>query len=287
MKGLAITLATVVVGSLVLSSCSGGPEGVPISSATLSSYRTPPGAGILCGGPGQYDFLTFTITKGIVSGHIVETNVSTRAELPMNGSGNGNTITLLPLSGFGEFQGSLHNHSLDLSMVNMSGPGAIQCSVTSRAQWKTIAAHTKGFTSRQLSTPEFLAMDDLIIAGSLTEGISSGADGPFANQVALANALSAQQGRFINPNARDGYTVGAAAPEPVLSFTTGPVSRRNDVSVFITPGGFRPSFASRAADGSCWYVESENVSLSTAPGVVESTCSAGSPVGGLVKYEGP
>ena len=142
----------------------------------------------------------------------------------MNGSGNGNTITLLPLSGFGEFQGSLHNHSLDLSMVNMSGPGAIQCSVTSRGQWKTIAAHTKGFTSRQLSTPEFLAMDDLIIAGSLTEGISSGADGPFANQVALANALSAQQGRFINPNARDGYTVGAA-PRSLSSASRPDLSR--------------------------------------------------------------
>ena len=98
-------LTAVIVGSLAMSSC-GSPQGIPIGSGTLDSYRTPSGMGILCGGSGEDDFLTFTITKGIVSGHIVETNVSTRAELPMNGSSNGHTVTLLPLDGNGEFKGS-------------------------------------------------------------------------------------------------------------------------------------------------------------------------------------
>jgi len=283
-----VTLAAIIAGGLVISSCSGSPEGIPISSATLDSYRTPPGAGILCGGSGEYDFLTFTITKGVVSGHIVETNVSTRAELPMNGSSNGHTITFLPLDGFGEFKGTLDGHSLDLSSVvgDRDGPTQpMQCSLVSLTRERTAAASATHFTSRQLSTPEFLAMTDLIFA-------STGAGTyPLVTPVsALIQRLSAQENQMVQGNASSGYTAGDIAPDPILTFATGPVMLPNDVSVSVSTSGYVLTVATRATDGSCWYDVSSDggrMYLSTPPGVIESSCSAVNLPPRLVKYDGP
>jgi len=279
-------LTGIIVSGLIISSCSGGSEGISISSATLDTYRTPPGSGILCGGAGQYDFLTFTITNGVVSGHIVETDVSTRAELPMNGSSNGRTVTLLPLSGFGAFTATLDGHSLDFSTVSGIGPTEpIQCSLSSLAQWRTTAAHAPHFTSRQLNTPEFLAMADLIFA-------STGAgEYPLVTPASvLIQRLSARENPVVQGNASWGDATGDVAPAPYLSFTTGPVTLPHDVSVSISTSGYVLTVATRAADGSCWYdVSSEGgrMYLSTAPGVIESSCSAGNLVRRLVKYDGP
>jgi hypothetical protein len=282
-----VTLAAIIVGGLVISSCSGSPEGIPVSSATLDSYRTPPGTGILCDGPGYYDFLTFAIAKAIVSGHIVETDVSTRAELPMTGAYNGRTVTLLPLSGFGAFKATLNGHSLQFSTVSGVVPSEpIKCSVSSLAEWRTTAAHAPHFTSRQLSTPEFLAMTDLIFA-------STGAgEYPLVTPASdLIQRLSARENPVVQGNATwGGSATGDVAPAPYLSFTTGPVTLPHDVSVSISTSGYVLTVATRAADGSCWYdVSSEGgrMYLSTAPGVIESSCSAGNLVQRLVKYEGP
>jgi len=284
-RGVAM-LAGIVVSGFIISSCSGGLEGIPISSATLGSYRTPSGAGILCDGPGYYDFLTFAITNGFVSGHIVETDVSTRAELPMTGSYNGRTITLLPLSGFGEFKATLDGDSLHFSSVSGIGPTEpIQCSLSSLAQWRRTAAHAPHFTSRQLSTPEFSAMADLIFA-------STGAgEYPLVTPAStLIQTLSAREKPVVQGNASWGGATNDIAPAPYLSFTTGPVTLPHDVSVSISTSGYVLTVASRAADGSCWYdVSSEGgrMYLSTASGVIESSCSAANLVRRLVKYDGP
>lgn len=281
-------LAVIIVGGLAISSCSGSPEGIPITSSTLDSYRTPPGTGILCDGPGYYDFLTFTITNGVVSGHIVETDDSTRAELPMNGSlsYNGRTVTLLPLSGNGEFKAALDGHSLDVSIVLGDTPfQPIQCSLSSLANWRTTASHTKGFTSRQLSTAEFLAMDDLILASSDTESRPG-----LTPASAVVQYLSAEESRETQGNSPSGYTVGDVFPEPYLSFTTGPVTLPRDVSVSVSTSGYVLTVSTRARDGSCWYDVSSAASrmyLSTAPGVVASSCSAVNLPLRLMKYYGP
>jgi hypothetical protein len=284
-RGVAM-LTGIVVSGLIVSSCSGSPQSIPISTGTLDSYRTPPGAGILCEGAGYYEFLTFAIAKGIVSGHIVETDVSTRAELPMTGVYNGRTVTLLPLSGFGEFKASLHGDSLDFSSVSGMGPTQpIQCSVSSLAEWRTTAAHAPHFTSRQLSTPEFLAMTDLIFA-------STGAgEYPLVTPASvLIQRLSARENPVVQGSASGGNKAGDVAPAPYLSFTTGPVMLPDDVSVSISTSGYVFTVATRAKDGSCWYdVSSEGgrMYLSTAPGVIESSCSAANLPPRLVKYYGP
>jgi hypothetical protein len=280
-----VMLVGFIVGGLVISSCSGSSGGIHISSATLDSYRTPPGKGILCAGSGEYDFLTFTITNGVVSGHIVETNVSTRAELPMNGFSKGHTVTFLPLDGFGEFKATLNGHSLDFSTVSGIGPTEpVQCSLVSLAKWRTAAASATHFTSRQLSTPEFLALTDLIYAMSNAHG----GLGPFATPAStLTQNLSAQEGRALRGNAPSGYTVGDHVPDPRLIFTSGPVTRPHDVSVDVSSSGYVVTFATRAADGSCWYNVTGAGYSSTAPGVIESSCSADNLVRRLVKYNGP
>ena len=279
------------VGGLFISSCSGSPEGISISSGTLDSYRTPPGTGILCGGLGEYDFLTFGITNGVVSGHIVETNSSTRAELPMNGSSNGHTITFLPLDGFGEFKGTLDGRSLYLSSVvgDRDGPTQpMQCSSVTLAEWRAAAASATHFTSRQLSTSEFLAMSNLVYAMSNADGASGTGTGPFATPAStLAQSLSVQESRTVRGNAPSGYTVGNRAPDPGLSFTSGPVTSPNDVSVDVSPSGYVLTLATRAADGSCWYDVTGAGYFSTVPGVIESSCSAANLIRRLVKYDGP
>ncbi len=285
-------LAVILAGGLVISSCSVSPGGVHISSATLDSYRTPPGKGIMCGGSGEYDFLTFSITTGVVSGHIVETNVSTRAELPMNGASHGHTVTFLPLDGFGEFKATLNGHSLDVSTVSGIGPTEpIQCSLVSLAKWRRAAASATHFTSRQLSTPEFLAMDGLIFAGLLAGSASGTGNGPFATPSStLVQEMLTKEGRSVPGHIASGYTLGDVPPDPQLNFTTGPVKVRNDVSVNVSTSGYVVTVATRAADGSCWYDVSSQAGrmyLSTAPGVIETSCSAVNLARGLVKYNGP
>jgi hypothetical protein len=278
--------AILIMSGFVMSSCSSNPEGIPISSPTLNAYRTPSGSGILCGGPGEYDFLTFAITKGVVSGHIVETAVSTRAELPMNGYYSGHTVTLQALSGFGGFNGTLDGQSLTFSSVSgVSPPAPIQCTLVSLAKWREIASHTAHFTSRQLSTPEFLAMDDLIFATAWA------GPSPWATPVStLIERLSAAQSQMVHVQAPSSYPAADVAPEPRLSFSTGAVRPLNDVSVTVSTNGYVLTVATRAADGSCWYdVSSEagRMYLSTAPGIVEASCSAVNLLPKLVRYDGP
>jgi hypothetical protein len=282
-------LSIIVMGSITISSCSGA-SSLGAAAAPVT-YRTPPQGGILCGSSGEYDFFTFTVINGIVRGRVIETDISTRAELPMNGSYKGRSITLLPLSGFGEFKGTVNANAVTLSAVNgVTEPYRMPCSLVSLGTWEATAAHATRFTSRQLDTTDFLAMTDLTYLDVPTQN----APPTVAPRVVTPSSravqdLSANESRTINVKTSSGYTVGDAFPQPRLSFTTGAARRTNEVSVDVRDHGYVLTLATRAADGSCWYsgLNRKGGTFSTMPGVLERSCSATHPSRTLVGYAGP
>src|ERR1700722_12565228 len=154
---------------LVVGRCSCGETGRalkpnPPKSAEVSaapSYRTPAGSGFHCVEDGWiHDFFTFAVKGDIVRGHVIETNVSNRAELPMNGAAYGTRITLIPLSGFGSYEGTLSGDSLRISGMTEGGPQPLQCSLTTDARWHAAISQVPPNAPRQLDTRDFLAQDD-------------------------------------------------------------------------------------------------------------------------------
>lgn len=159
---------------LVFGMCSCGGTGQALQPTAPSSvkgssisYRTPSASGFHCVQEGWiHDFFTFSIADGIVTGHVVQSNVSTRAELPMNGSETGRKITLIPLSGFGVYQGTLSGDSLRISSMTEGAPEPLQCSLTTDTDWNASISTVPPNASRQLSTADFLAQFDLEYTGN-------------------------------------------------------------------------------------------------------------------------
>lgn len=284
MRRFAHAVGVLIGCCIALSSCSTS-GGIAVSSPSLSSYRTEPGTGILCGQPGDYDYFTFAINKGgIVEGQIVETSLSPLAALPMGGSLRGETVSLFPPNGDGAFSATLRNHTLTFSEnPGMSNPFPLSCSLTTDAKWRAIADHTKPFNSRPLNTSEFEAMSDLVHAVGRASAASE-SNGPYATPAStLVEEMTGSESQQVPAK----YSAARSTSQPHLTFTAGPVIVPNSVSVAVTPGGYVLTLATRASDGSCWYnVTGAGVS-STPPGAVEPSCSATDVPEKTVKYDGP
>jgi len=205
----------------------------PHAAARSASGRpvqvhTPPGMGYLCTWPGDSafhdDFFTFSTKGSTLSGHVSEADVSALATVPMTGTVDGNHLTLLPLSGFGRFQGSVSGSELSLTAADGdSGNVGIDCSLVDDAKWRQTIPKM-GFEEPPQSPSDTVAVYDLEMVGFG----SGGAD-------------------WAGTNLAFGHVAWH------IHTTSGPVSAVHYVSMTkIGDTKFRVE-ATRSATGRCWY----------------------------------
>ena len=235
--------------------------------------HTPPGMGYLCTWPGDSafhdDFFTFSARGSTLSGQVSEADISALATVPMTGIVHGNQLTILPLSGFGRFQGSISGSALSLTAANGdSGNVAINCSLVEDAKWRQTIPKM-GFEEPPQRPADTIAVYDLEMVGFHAEAA-----------------------------AWAGTTLAFGHVAWRIRTTSGSVSAAHDVSLTkIGHTDFRVE-ATRSATGRCWYrMDNDGSSASNGglkglvavppgtshlyaspPGVQEASCSS-SPVG--------
>jgi hypothetical protein len=155
--------------------------------------------------------------------------------------------------------------------------------------------------SRQLTTNDFLATVDFAYVGNADQ--AGGAGRFFITPLEkLLKALRDAATRVTQATAPYGDSPANSGPELHVSYTSGPVTLPNQISVDVSNDGNVLFLATRSASGTCWYMVQDQEEqpgnggligvptvsfsgvFSSASGLVEQSCSAEHPLTGLIAY---
>lgn len=250
-RGVTAALAVVLTALLL------GPRAQ--ATSVLSRQITPPNHGYLCSLPQSSSsndvFLHFSSQGTQISGYEIAAWVSTIAHIPMTGQIHGDRVKLLPISGYGAYQGHLAHGRLLLDQTSgVVPPLPMHCAMASRHRWRL---ETKAEdVGPQINTPDLLARYQFAYADWASQN----------GQTTVVNYVH-PEGRLLKKLDSDRVSVfwpgtSRAFVQPAyrLHFSSGPVSRPHDISVAVSRNGHLLLLADRSTDGRClyWISDSHN-----------------------------
>ncbi len=241
---------------------------VGLAQAVGAAAGTPAGHGYLCvesdARPyGTYVFFRFDVRGHAVRGSVIESYVSDQAEIPMNGSVQGDRIVLRPMDGYGLYTGTLRGNRLHVSGQTPGVPIQLQCSLRPFSAWRALRDRMAPSDEPQLSTGGFLVTTAFTYSQLGENPTGTKYVTPSA---AMVRYLADHQVRpprspFLLP--------------PKFAYTTNPVHVLLAVSVNVNTAGNRVVMATRESNGVCWYLV-----RSTAPQPTDGGSSTVPMVGG-------